>query len=206
MTSLVQQRAGADIERMQALCSPARQEILDTLQILGPCSISQIAAHLGRPADSLYYHVRKLGEVGLLRESGTRRARRREEVLYDLPAKPPETPSPDEDFDSRAAVIKSTAAMLRLTERTFREAYDRGLTNSQGPGRNVCADRVKGWVTSEDLLEIRRLMERIHEIVAAEPTARGDAELVSVSQVLTPVLARQVTRARGSAGNGASDD
>jgi hypothetical protein len=67
----------------------------------------------------------------------------------------------------------------------------------------VCADRVKGWVTREDLLELRRLMERIHEIVAAEPTSHDDAELVAVSQVLTPVLARQVTRARGT---GRADD
>ena len=124
-------------------------------------------------------------------------------MLYDLPAQTLATPSPDEDSDSRAAVIKSTAAMLRLTERSYREAYDRGLTVSEGTRRNVCADRVKGWVTGEDLLELRRLMERIHEIVAAEPPSHDNAELVAVSQVLTPVLARQVTRVRGT---GRADD
>src|SRR5262245_59943954 len=72
--------------QLAAISSPVRQEILDGVQALGPGSIAEVAKLLGRPADSLYYHVRTLERLGLLVRTGERRNGRRDEALYDVPA------------------------------------------------------------------------------------------------------------------------
>ena len=62
------------LDQIETLSSPARQGILSSVETYGPCSISEIADNLGRPADSLYYHIRKMTRVGLLVDRGSRRA------------------------------------------------------------------------------------------------------------------------------------
>src|SRR5262245_47733719 len=54
-----------------ALASPVRQEIIDTLEALGGATIAELAGALGRPADGLYYHVRRLVRAGLLVGAGS---------------------------------------------------------------------------------------------------------------------------------------
>src|SRR4051812_38683008 len=55
--------------QIRALSSPARQDILDAVTAIGPCSVAELAAAVGKPADGLYYHIRQLLEVGLLVET-----------------------------------------------------------------------------------------------------------------------------------------
>ena len=84
-------------DQIEVMASPARLEILDAVRSTGPCSIADIAALLGRPADSLYYHVRQLVEVDLLIPCGTRPTSRRHEELYRTPARRIRTPFAADD-------------------------------------------------------------------------------------------------------------
>ena len=44
-------------------------EIVDTIEAIGgDAAVADIAAHLGRPADGIYYHLRRLVDSGVLRE------------------------------------------------------------------------------------------------------------------------------------------
>src|SRR5215467_3085498 len=62
---------------IELLASPARIELIDTLEALGgEASVAELAAQLGRPADGLYYHLRQLAEGGLLVETSTPEGRR----------------------------------------------------------------------------------------------------------------------------------
>ena len=55
---------------LTALVSTVRQEIVDTVEALGgDAAVADIAAQLGRPADGIYYHLRRLVDGGVLRES-----------------------------------------------------------------------------------------------------------------------------------------
>jgi predicted transcriptional regulator len=54
----------AGARQIRALASPIRQDILDALTAIGPCSVSELAAAIGRPADGLYYHIRHLLKAG----------------------------------------------------------------------------------------------------------------------------------------------
>src|SRR5436305_14568691 len=63
-----------------ALVSTVRQEIVDTIEAIGAeAAVADIAAQLGRPADGLYYHLRRLVDSGVLRageDPGDGRGRR----------------------------------------------------------------------------------------------------------------------------------
>ena len=57
-------------EQLAAITSPARVELLELIGVWGPCAIADVARRMGRAPDSLYYHVRKLVDVGLLERTG----------------------------------------------------------------------------------------------------------------------------------------
>ena len=59
---------------VEAVGSSLRMEIIRHLQTHGPSTVFELARRMGRSADSLYYHVRRLQEVGVLARTGTRSA------------------------------------------------------------------------------------------------------------------------------------
>ncbi len=76
-----------DPAQIKALQSPMRQEIVDALTTLGPSSIQAISEHLGRAADSLYFHVKKLVKVKLVQCVEKRREGRNEWAIYAVPGR-----------------------------------------------------------------------------------------------------------------------
>ena len=190
------------LDQIETLSSPARQEILSSVETYGPCSISEIADNLGRPADSLYYHIRKMTRVGLLVDRGSRRARRRDEHLFDVPGRPMVTCEPQGPA-AQDAVLKTTAAMLRLTDRNVQEAFRSGEAVLEGPDQNVAACRAKGWLNPDERREVLDLMKRVHEIVNRGTTNHDGSDLMAVSMVATPVA--PVDRAVSENGNGVGE-
>ncbi|NNF07620.1 MAG: helix-turn-helix transcriptional regulator [Candidatus Eisenbacteria bacterium] len=172
-------------DQREAITSPVRMEILDAMEQSGPCSIAELGELLGRSPDSLYYHVNKLQEVGLIVQRGLRVTSRRRETILDLPGRPIRVMHDPQDQDSTEATNKSMAAALRLTERAFRSATESKVAQLGGEQRNSVGTRTKGWVTREDLKEVMALMDRIHEIMAQEH-GHGDTQLFTATLVLAP--------------------
>ena len=168
-----------------ALASPVRQEIVDTIEALGGATIAELAGHLGRPADGLYYHVRRLVRAGLLVGAGA-------PEVYRTPA----TRGPlrlDYHLDA-AAVRRVIAGMLRIARRDFDAGFAVPGVIASGPRRSLWAGRSKGWVGARDLAEINALIERIQRILR-RPRRRGD-RLASWCFVLAPTTERPARRRR----------
>lgn len=109
-----------------ALTSPVRVEIIEHLHLSGPCSVAQIAAHMGRPADTLYHHLRVLQAAGLVLQSDFRKSGRKIEAVFAL-ASPWIRPDYDVRTGRNVAPLKRLAsAVLRMADRAFAEALDRG--------------------------------------------------------------------------------
>lgn len=104
--------------QLRALATPQRQELVATLQALQPCTVRELAVHLGRKPVSLYYHVRKLEEVGLVRTDGERAG----ETLYRLPADEVRLDPEQRTGASLAALRKLGASILRHAQRLYDEA------------------------------------------------------------------------------------
>lgn len=155
---------------LAALASPLRQEIIDAAGAqAGPISIADLAHHLGRPADRLYFHVRALERAGLLIAEGTRKEGRHVTALYRLPASDLRLRYRPDDARNTRAVTAVVDGVLRLARRDFRRAMSSGQAFVDGPLRDTWGGRMKGFLTAA---EQRRLNELITEIDALVRAAR----------------------------------
>jgi DNA-binding transcriptional ArsR family regulator len=173
--------------QVKALIAPMRQEIVDALETGGPCSVSELAAMLQRPADGLYHHLRVLSRVGLVREVSRSRQGRHVFVVYDVAKRPLvmsyRTPVRAGD------VGQVVAASQRLSLRDFRRALAAGLGPVHGENRVVWAARVRGWLTPAQVRELNELLSRALALVRsadAPPMDAAKRRAISVQFVLTP--------------------
>jgi DNA-binding transcriptional ArsR family regulator len=160
-----------------------RQELVDVLESAGPRSVAELGALLGRPADALYHHLRRLAKVGLVVERERRKEGRHVFAVYDLALRPlrlnyaaPVRP---------ADIGRVVAAAQRLTWREFQRALAARSGVSAGPQRTLRGGRAKGWATPQRLARVNALLEELVATVAAgkpEP----DAIPISLSFVLAP--------------------
>lgn len=187
----------------EALTSPLRQELIDTLQACGgEAAAGELAEQLGRPVDGLYYHLRLLVTCKLIVETQARNAAGRLERRYRI-ALPGEGQlrlayRPEQPRDA-AALRKVVAGMLRIAGRDFNDALD-GEAGEQlvveGERRELWAARSKGWVSEDDLIEINRLLAQLH-VLLEQPRDERRTHLTSLCFVLAPVAARPKRRGAG---------
>ena len=192
-------RAAGPIENaaeIALLASPARIELIDTLEALGgEASVAELAAQLGRPADGLYYHLRQLAEGGLLIEEATPEGRRyrtrmpRGERLR-LRYRPGKTANAE-------AVGGVAASVLRVAGRDFSRALADPSSIVEGPLRELWAARNKGWVGDVELAEINRLLMRINMLLHRPRTTTRN-RLVALSWIVAPVDAKPARREAGA--------
>jgi len=182
-----------DARQIGLLASPARIEIVDTLEALGDAvSVAELAARLGRPADGLYYHLRQLAAGGLIEEevgSDGRRYRTRTRGSDRLSLRY----RPGANANARA-VRDVVASVLRVARRDFERALADTATVAEGPQRELWASRGKGWVSAAELTEINRLLTRLMQLLQ-RPRKVDGGKLIALSWVLAPLQARPARRA-----------
>jgi DNA-binding transcriptional ArsR family regulator len=172
-----------------------RQEIVDALESAGPCSIAALAAILNRPADSLYFHIRRLLKVGLVIESDRRKDGRHVFAMYDVCARPLQL-----TYDPpvrRADIARVVGAALRLGIRDFNRALsDSGERwRTSGPARELWGGRAKGWVTPDQLTRINALIGELLALTRGGSPDAPNATPVSLGFVLAPAPAVRARKA-----------
>lgn len=150
----------ADPRQIRALSSPIRQDIIDAVTAIGPCSVAELAAMLGKPADGLYYHVKRLLAVRLLREIPSD-GNGRGELRLDVAHKALYLDYQPASRASKSAVLRVIGAMLRSAERTFRRAFRADVAVVKGPRRNLWAGRMRGALSPQELAEANVLLDRL---------------------------------------------
>lgn len=185
-----------DADEIGLLASPARIEIVDTLEAQGSAiSVAELARQLGRPADSLYYHLRQLADGGLIEEEiGAEgrlyRTRSRVGDRLRLRYRPGATANAQ-------AVGRVAASVLRVAGRDFAHALADPASVVEGPQRELWAARGKGWVGPAQLAEVNRLLTRVMDLLQAPRGARRN-KLIAVSWVLAPVETKPARRERAT--------
>ncbi|HEX8876483.1 MAG TPA: helix-turn-helix domain-containing protein [Phycisphaerales bacterium] len=173
----------------RAIVAPLRQEIVDALDAAGPCSIARLAELLGRPADSLYFHLRKLERVGLVIETERRREGRHVFRVYDVPAHPVSLRYGE---PIRAADLSGIArSAFRAASKEFSQAArDPEIVTEPGPRRALWMGRAKGWLTERELAQANTLLGELLALVRAANARGGQrdgARLFGVTFGLAPV-------------------
>lgn len=187
-------------KRMAVLASAVRQEIVDVLAEMGAVSIAELAAALGRPADGLYFHLRRLTQSGLVRRAGYRFRSDRREALYRTVAPELMLQYKPEEPANRNAVRAIVGSMLRLGIRDFGRALQKGNVVVAGAHREIWALRRTGRLSLGQIPRVNRLIERLR-LAMTSPSGRG--RLYAVTVVLTPLdrlrKSDHTARAGGSA-------
>lgn len=180
----------------EVLVAPARAEIVETIRLLGPCSIAEIAEAIGRPADTLYRHIALLTEAGFLRDAGTRKGDRNIERLVDTVA--------DDfviDFEDDAGVAENRAIVA--TANSFLGAMGRAVRDSAAARQLVFADEQRNisinyelsWLRPEDYQEVRSLIRRLKQIMDDGKTRR-EGQLYMTLAMACPVTRKRTGRGR----------
>lgn len=173
----------------RVLSSPVRIDLVELLAIVGPCSVARLAELLGRPADGLYHHLRRLVGAGLVRASGAQRAGKRNEALYDLMA--------DRfrfDFDPRRPepMLRLSAALLRMAQRDLAGALRRGKFD---PPRNAFGRRLSAWLPAPARRRVLADLRDVEKVaVAARRKAQG--QLYSLTLFMIPLAPSARARRR----------
>jgi DNA-binding transcriptional ArsR family regulator len=171
--------------QMRALAAPTRQEIVEALAHMGSVSVAELAAALGRPADSLYYHLHILKKVGLVLTAGFRDSGGRREELFRSIARDLSLSYQLGKNGNALEVNAIIASMLRLSIRDFARGCRTGDVAVSGPGRELWALRSIAWLSRSQLAKLNRC---IHDVLKLMTAPGRQGRLYAVSVVLTPIV------------------
>jgi len=178
-------------QQLQVIASPGREEIVDAVALLGPCTITELAGFLARSRNALYYHVRALRDCGLLLETRRAGEGKRTTAYYDTPGRPLSVRFDLDAEPGRQAVMALVRARLRLALKGFLRACRPGAATTEGPRRNLWATHLKGWLSDAELEEANRLFSRLIELVGAPDRAADESRKpYEFSFVLAPIERR----------------
>ncbi len=174
-------------DQRAALTSPLRLEILEHFLVAGPAAVDEIAARMGRAADSLYYHVRMLVKVGLLRPRGSRKSGKRDKTLYAVVARRIELPCRPGSAALTESTMKTMASAFRMAEREMHASLESGRFEEHGRYRDFYAARVRSDLSRAALAEVNRHLKAIEDIFSREfKTAPANGTSCSLTLALMP--------------------
>lgn len=173
--------------RIEALASPLRQELVDVLSQHGPATIQVLGELLDRAPDGLYYHVRQLVALGLLREAGSVPSGGRDAKRYDLAGRPMRIVHRAGDAPQLDAVKRSISSLLRVSGRDAHKALDAGIVRVDPAAPEFLGMRARTWLDDDELARVRALLQELARVVGAAKTKRRGRSY-SVTFLLTPLV------------------
>jgi DNA-binding transcriptional ArsR family regulator len=178
----------------KTVVAPVRAEIVETLRMLGPCGIADVARQLDRPADSLYRHFEKLVDAGMVVEIGSRSTGRRIERVYDLIAD--DLGARFNSSGARAvndAYLTTAKTILTISARTFRDAAAAGALVGQGLSRpaTMRAAFEHVWITPADFEALNSIFGTLNDFLNSKKTRTPETRLQLVSMLTAPIVRRR---------------
>jgi DNA-binding transcriptional ArsR family regulator len=176
-------------KQLEVVASPGREEIIDTVAMIGPCSVSELARALRRSRNALYYHLNALRDCGLLLETHRVGGGARSTACYDVPGRPFAVSFDLSTPQRRRAVISLARSRLKGTGRAFERACRDKRIRTHGPRRNLWATRVKGWLSEKEVEVANALFARLLRLIAAKGRSAAKGRRgYEISYVLCPIV------------------
>jgi len=190
----------ANPKAWSVIVAPVRLEIVESMRIIAPCSIAEIAESLDRPADTLYRHIEKLKRAGVVVDAGTRRAGRRVEQVYDLVAD--DFRVGFKDITERAAnkaYNETMQSIFKIASRTTRDSASACQLVGMGEERNVVGKIEHAWLTHAEFVALRDILMRAKQFMD-DRKGRRDGRLYLAAFVAMPVTRKRGAKRKGSDG------
>ncbi len=177
------------VEQLVAIRSPLAQEMIAAMERLGPCCVNELAAEVGRAAESLYYHIHKLLGAGLVVEGEMRRVGKRMERVYGLVADRIRVDPQVRSGPFLDALGTVFSAALRSSERDLSQALE---WEKQQKGGFRDDSGLRKWIVhlrQDSLEELRAKLDDLDTFLkASNDSENGEAfsVLTAFSRVLRP--------------------
>ena len=153
--------------QIKALTSPVRHQMHLVMEMLGPCSVRELASRMGREPATLYYHVKLLERVGIITKSGTRGAGRNEEIIYALAQEHVRVDMNQRSPKFVKALASGCGALLRYAERTFVAALRRDATIRVGAASELRIRQASVRLSKKSLIELNARLDELQDFIDA---------------------------------------
>jgi len=180
-------------EQLMAIASPGRDSLTDAVDVMGPCTVSDLARFTGRSRNALYYHIKALRDCGLLIETRRSGEGKKTTAYYDVPGRPMIVRFNLSTPRTRRAVIALGRSRLRSAARGFTRACQAGGTVVEGPRRNLWASSRTGWLSGRELEEVNALLLRLVDMMGRGERRSASRALHEFTFVLSPTVRRTST-------------
>ena len=161
------------VEQMEALASPVRHQIHLAMEMLGACSVNELAERMGRVPETLYYHVRRLEKVGILKQVGRRAGGGREEAIYELGAKRVRVDPKQTSPRFLKAMAKGCGSLLRFAQKSFERALEARAERRFVPKRSLRIEQVAVRLSVRNLAELNKRLDSLQEFLAVTDEPDG---------------------------------
>lgn len=169
-------------DQLAALSVPVRQLIVDAVAAANrPCSVKDISKRIGRPADSLYFHITKLVKTELLLESQAQKIGGKDVVHYSTPARYMRIHYDLGSPDFCKSMSKIAGGIFRLAERDFVQCLSSDKSQTEGTSRNAWVSRIEGWTDPKTLAELNRQAKKLVETLSDEQTNKKSQTRVALT-------------------------
>lgn len=160
------------VGQMEALASPVRHQIHLAMEMLGECSVNELAERMGRVPETLYYHIRRLKKVGIVEQVGRRAGAGREEAIYQLNAKRLRVDPSQTSPRFLRAMAKGCGSLLRFAQRSFDRALEAGADRRASPKRSLRIDQATVRLSAGNLAELNKRLNSVQSFLddADEPS------------------------------------
>ncbi len=172
--------------QMKALASPVRHQIHLAMEMLGPCSIRELASRMGREPATLYYHVTMLDRAGVLIRSGVRGVGRQEEAIYELVEKRVRVDMNQRSPPFKDALARSCGAFLRFAERAFITALRKNATIKAGRASELRIRQVNVRLTKKSLVELNARLDDLQAYIDEADSSYAE-RMYAVTICVAPV-------------------
>lgn len=173
-----------DPEQLRTLVSTVRADIMDQVAAFGPLSVREIGQLTGTAPSSLYHHIQRLAEVGLLVDAGLRQSARKPEQLYDTPAPRMRMLEALQATKNQPILDALVDSMCKQANRDFARGVAAPHRVTLGETRNVRFARLVCRPDAETLRRINAHLDAVTELIAQ--SAGGSGERIAYAWVVTP--------------------
>lgn len=171
--------------QLRAIGSPQRLRVLRAIQDLGPCTVAELARHLGCKPASLYYHVHALVNAGVVEVVDERHGKGPLESTYDTVAHKIKVDPQGASKAYREALGKLASASLRRADRLHQSAVmNPGLHHSGSERQRVLLQAQVRLSKSSLRCVNRRIDELMEFLYSCDRVGNGDS--VSITIVVSP--------------------
>ncbi len=163
------------VAQMEALTSPVRHQIHLVMEMLGACSVNELAERMGRVPETLYYHVRRLEKVGILERVGSRVVSSREEAIYQLKGKRLRVDPSQSSPRFLKARAKGCGSLLRFAQRAFVRAIERKAKRPLLPKHGLRIQQATVRLSAANLSKLNERLDSLQDFLADadEPEGRN---------------------------------